>query len=231
VDEAKDIDELVGVAVQTSNLAIDENAERDLDRVAAFGMGLRRAAGGLSIDDPRGLKRRVHAELGGALVRALFGGDRVAMRMAEGALELALTLRSTQSRVSPILEQPYRTRPLARRVIHEFLSLRCSWCAGSGQQEIRAGRAIRPLASARNARLQTCNACGGSGRAAVDKVARRQAIEMQGEGMPRAEFMEQWMPVYTLAAALCDKAIGDLRRPVRHALRDRVHLTAGAGCG
>jgi hypothetical protein len=218
-DERKEIEELLGVASQTSALALSDLREGAIDRVAAFAMALRRSAGGIAVADDRALSRRVDAQLASALWRSAYGQDAGSESMAEGALELALTLRFHMKRLEPLAAEPSRTRPLARRVIHEWIHDRCGACGGSGNQEMLAGRRVKPQTFARNARLVVCAGCDGSGHARPSRRDRRHAIERVGEQLDQVVFDRIWNPVFTFAAYQCDRVAGNLRRPTLRALR------------
>lgn len=225
--EPKEAEELVGVASQTSALAMSDLREGDIDRVAAFGMALRRSAGDAMADDPRAVSRRVDAELARALWRAAYGADQNCISMAEHALALALTLRMHTRLLAPLATEPFRKPLVARRVVHEWINDRCPMCAGSGSQEIRHGRRIRPRGESRNATLTVCAGCGGSGHATPNSHARRHAIEGEGERMDADVFERSWVAVFRFAARHCDLVTGNLRRPTMRALRGKV-LTRGA---
>ncbi|MEI6317430.1 MAG: hypothetical protein WCS09_02870 [Pseudomonadota bacterium] len=219
--EAKDVEELVGTATQTSALALSDLREGDIDRVAAFAMALRRSAGGIAVADDRALSRRVDAQLASALWRAAYGQDEASERMAKGALELALTLRLHTRLLHPLAAEPFRTRPLAARVIREWVHDRCGACGGSGSQEVLAGRRVRPTSFARNARLVSCAGCEGSGHARPNRRDRRHAIERINEQIDMATFDRLWNPIFRFAGYQCDRVAGNVRRPTMRALRGR----------
>jgi hypothetical protein len=226
-DSPKEAEELVGVASQTSALAMSELREGDIDRVAAFGMALRRSAGSVAVADDRAVSRRVDAELARALWRSAYGSDANCVSMAEGALELALTLRMHTRLLQALAAQPFRTRAVAHVVVREWINDRCGMCGGCGMQEIRNGRRIRPRAEFRNVTLTVCAGCGGSGHAQPNQHARRHAIERPGETLDRDAFERQWVPVFRFAARHCDQVTGNLRRPTMRALRGKA-LTKGS---
>lgn len=225
--QPKDAEELVGIASQTSALAMSDLREGDIDRVAAFALALRRSAGGVAVADDRALSRRVDAELARSLWRAAYGADANCVSMAQGALELALTLRLHTRLLHSLAAEPFRIRAVARCVIAEWINDRCGMCGGCGSQEVRHGRRIRPRAESRNATLAVCAGCGGSGHAHPNQHARRHAIERSGECMDRETFERDWTPVFRFAARHCDQVTGNLRRPTMRALRGRG-LTRGA---
>lgn len=225
--DPKEAEELVGVASQTSALAMSDLREGDIDRVAAFGMALRRSAGDMPVSDDRAVSRRVDAELARSLWRAAYGADQNCISMAEHALELALTLRMHTRLLSPLATEPFRSRPLAQRVVKEWINDRCPMCGGCGSQEIHHGRRVRPRAQARNVVLSPCSGCGGSGHAFPNNHARRHAIEVEGERMDHDEFERSWVPVFRFAARHCDMVTGNLRRPTMRALRGKG-LTKGS---
>jgi hypothetical protein len=221
-DDKKEAEELIGVASQTSALALSDLRETDIDRVAAFGMALRRSAGSVTVFDTRAVARRVDAELARALWRAAYGADQNCVSMAEGALELTLTLRMHTARLKPLAAEPFRARALVKRVVHEWIHDRCPECAGSGSQEISGGRRVRPRRHGiRNAKMAVCIACDGSGRAKPKRHERRRSIEREGEGMDQHTFDRLWSPVFQFAAYQCDRVAGNLRRPTMRALRGK----------
>jgi hypothetical protein len=225
--EPKEAEELVGVASQASALAMSELREGDIDRVAAFGMALRRSSGSVAVADDRAVSRRVDAELARALWRAAYGHDQNCVSMAEGALELALTLRLHTRLLHALATEPFRCRAVARCVISEWINDRCGMCGGCGSQEVRHGRRIRPRAESRNATLTVCAGCGGSGHAHPNQHARRHAIERPGERMDHQTFERDWTQVFRFAARHCDHVTGNLRGPTMRALRGKG-LTRGS---
>jgi hypothetical protein len=109
-------------------------------------------------------------------------------------------------------------------VLHEWLSDKCLCCGGSGHQErTRSGVLIRPRGSMqRNAVFAPCGACGGSGRALPDKLARARAL-----GIPLEWYTEggsRWPQRFALAHIWLDAIARRLRRPLTAETGRRIRL-------
>jgi hypothetical protein len=156
----------------------------------------------------------IASELGALLWHARYGRQRNAEpRIAELYVEWLMTRRE----FAYIMDLDVRRAMLeqfAARVLHEWLSDRCVNCGGSGRQErTRNGILIRPRGTMqRNATFAPCGACGGSGMAIPDKVARARAL-----GIPLGWYDDKrspWPRRFELARIWLDVLARRLHRPL-----------------
>lgn len=201
-----DIRELVGVAVNTSALTLKAGHELALDRVAAVGAAALAVQLGADREDVPICAARPLV-YGVALdPRDVLASELIPMlwHIRYGAqfdlVPKAVALFAEWIAYRPAFAEHQDVglrRSFAVRVMHEWLSDRCTACAGSKrQQRSRSGAWIRPLGSMqRNATFRPCTACCGSGRAPV-----RHPERMKTLGLTRAEYDAQhWAQRFTAA--------------------------------
>jgi hypothetical protein len=197
IDEKKpDIQELVGVAVNTSVLRIEESHERALDRIAALGAAQLAVSTGADIENVSiaGTRHVVYgraldvrdvqaAELGGLLWHIRYGGQH---GLIPRAVKLyARWLQQNRRDYEAFIDEEQRAllEKFSARVMHEWLSDRCIACGGSGKLErTRQGGWIRPRGSMqRNATFRVCTSCNGTRRAAISHAERIKWLAMTRE--------------------------------------------------
>lgn len=190
-EERPDIRELVGVAVNTSGLALKEGQEGALDRVAALGAAAMEIASGGDLQglpvaamQPEVYRRSMSmadlmldpgtsdardvlaAELGPLLWHIRYGGQHENLPRAA---RLYTTWLRTRRLFAELADQAHaeQLERFTARVLHEWLSDRCAPCGGSGKLErSKTGSWIRPRGSMqRNATFRVCPACNGTRRA------------------------------------------------------------------
>jgi len=198
--EKRDIRELVGIAVNTSGLTMKVNQERALDRIAALGaaslamrLGVDRedlpiaAAKPLVYGDELDIRDVLAGELAPVLWHVRFGGQ-------YDQVPAAITLFAgwvSHHRLFAEWKAPEHLRlrlAYAERVMHEWLSDKCTACGGSGkQQRSQGGQWIRPQGlMQRNAIFRTCSACQGTRRPPPSPPQRMKAL-----GLTREEYDSQ----------------------------------------
>lgn len=187
-----DIRELVGVAVNTSALTLQENHERALDRVAALGAAALCVTTGADIQlvpvaasrhavygDPLDPRDVIAGELGPMLWHIRYGAQHDLICKA-----IPLYARWLQGRrIFEGFTEPAHVLVLERfsgRVLHEWLSDRCIACGGSGKMErTKTGSWIRPRGSMqRNATFRICTACNGTSRASISHGDRARWLDI-----------------------------------------------------
>lgn len=193
-----DVRELIGTAVNASQLVMRAGAESALERVAALGaaaLAVQLGADRLDLpiaacrDHPPTPENVIAAELGSLLWHIRYGGQFDAVPQAVTLFATWLSGRGKFSKLCQarrILLLP----KLAARALHEWLSDRCVACGGSGKEErTRTGSWVRPRGSMqRNAIFRTCRACHGSRRRLHGDRERARSLGVSNE----AYVAERW---------------------------------------
>lgn len=205
MSERRTLQELIGVAVNSTSLRIEARApggETSLLRVAALGAAVLHVQHGADragvqgkgaplaevVNAPRHEPKpadQVAGELAGVLYHVRYGGQHelLAQAIALFAADLAMRRRfgpeGVLSCLAPEDRQPLLHR-FSERAIHEWLSDRCIACGGSGKLErTESGSWIRPRGMMkRNAVFRTCTVCHGSRRAVPSHSERRKHMQV-----------------------------------------------------
>ena len=184
--------ELVGSAVNSSRLTLEEWPERALDRVAALGAAslavhLGADVQGVPIAGARALVYGAELDprdvLAGELIPVLW---HIRYGAQFGMVPTAINLFADWIAYRPAFseyvgeEHSGIRRRFAERVVHEWLSDRCVSCGGSGKhQRSQTGSWLRPTGTMqRNATFRPCDACHGSRRSPVRHPERMKALEL-----------------------------------------------------
>jgi hypothetical protein len=209
--------EQFGAAVNASALTIDTRAERSLDRVAAMGAAAAHVRAGADIEGvPLVAARSVvqgtapdardvlASELVPILWHIRYGGQHAevprAIRLFAQWIEYRGPFAAYRGHEHHALRIAF-----SARVMHEWLSDRCTSCGGSRkQQRSQSGNWIRPMgAMQRNATFRPCVACQGSGRAPIRHPERTQAL-----GLARDVYDDQgWPQRFTAAMTWLDNLL------------------------
>lgn len=195
--------ELLGVAVNSSTLSMRADSETPLTQVAALGAAALAVQVGADVQgvpiagsralvygeelDPRDV---LVAELAPVLCHIRYGAQYDLLPKAIELFAKWIAYRRIFSEYAGPEHHELRTA-FATRVMHEWLSDKCTYCGGSRKQErSRSGQWIRPRGSMqRNATFRPCDACMGSGRAAVRPPERMKML-----GLTREQYEQQRWP-------------------------------------
>lgn len=213
--ERRDIMEVVGVAIGSSDLSSSETRERHVDMVAAVG-----AASGRLHYGNAGLPT-----VASAMRPTASGADQIAAELAPMLWHLkAGGQEQTALRVAGIFAGWMRCKPdfaamhpqivqaFAMRVVQEWCRTGCVRCRGAGVLEVdrRLGK-VAPKSHARNARLVQCDLCFGSRRATPNHVDRAAWL-----GVTREVYdQEKWYRRFTVGLVWLDQIARRLRRPLQ----------------
>lgn len=196
------IRELIGTAVNASRLEVRAGHESPLERIAALGAAGLAVRYGADIEDVPiaaakplvyGTEPDPRDVLAGDLVPMLFHiryGDQHGM--VPKAIELFARWIAYRPAFAQYQGEAQRLLgSFAERVLHEWLSDRCTSCGGSGKhQRSQSGKWLKPWGSMqRNATFRPCGACNGSRRATVRHPERMRAL-----GLTREQYEEQRWP-------------------------------------
>lgn len=214
--------EMYAVAVQSSSLVLRERGEQALDRVGAMGMAAASIAFGdqdaripvasVRVCPTPSPERTRAAALAPALWRLVAEPrniDHVARQFAEW-----MTLQRRFMDWAPSDAYAERLVPFARRVLHEWLHLRCQACGGSGRLQLTAHGAVRTLGqNVRNAKFIQCRTCHATGHALM-----RPAEQAHALGLSLAVFEAAgWSRHFMVARGWLDRL---KHRPTRHLRRE-----------
>lgn len=174
--------ERYGVAVNSPNL--EEGHALDVMTAAGF------AAAELERQAPDAIGL-IEARLAPLLWRAKYGRDGVATMGAVALLTGWLLHRPFLAEIEYV--RPGMTRIVSARALHEWLSSRCSWCGGTGWQEVtRSGKRVRASRGVRNANLAICGTCKGTGRLRTTWIERCRALTTAAWEVDRGEYVRLW---------------------------------------
>jgi len=206
-----DLREQLGIAMNSSTLALQRsNQETPLTRIAAMGAAALAVKLGADVQNVpiAGTKAMVYgkplderdvivAELAPTLWHIRYGGQ---VNAVPRAIELFTQWLGTK-RIFDEYTKPGQEALLGAftaRVMHEWLSDKCTHCGGSRKQErSKTGQWIKPRGSMqRNATYRPCTACSGSGRSAIRHPERTKVL-----GLTREQYELQHWP-HRFAAAL-----------------------------
>jgi hypothetical protein len=169
-----DLREQIGTAVNASSLAMRDEAETAIDRVAALGaaalavtVGADRhdVAIGACQDVAFSQENALAGELASLLWHIRYGAQFDALPTAIVLFATWLSGRGKYAKLEPERRMVLMPK-LATRAMHEWLSDRCVACGGSGKEErTRSGSWVKPKGSMqRNAVFRVCRVCHGSKR-------------------------------------------------------------------
>lgn len=197
-EERRTMQEQLGSALNASVLTIagrSPNVETPLQQVAALGgamlqihHGADRGGRGLAetVADP-GHRVDPQDALAAKLVSNLFR-IRNARRheLVPSTIAMFCAWMTYRGRFNALPDAATVLPKFAARVLHEWLSDKCTRCGGSGRLELMGdGKAVRGRGRMqRNAMFVTCTGrigCGGSGRQVPSHTARRMALGMSME--------------------------------------------------
>lgn len=205
--------ERYGVAINASSL--EDNGALEFLGAAGYAR-LELEAGA---PDERAL---IEARLAPLLWRARYGRDGIA---TIGAIHL---FRSWLLQY-PWISEVERVRDgmallVSSRLLHEWLTSRCTWCGGTGWQEMRDGMRVRADRGVRNVRLALCITCKGSGRKRTGKHERARAISRADAWhVERREFVFIWLRLFSHALEELHRISGLVAGPLQKAMaRDTV---------
>jgi hypothetical protein len=204
--------ERYGIAVNSSSLEPREG-DSPIDTIGAAGFARIELEG-----QARNEAERIEARMAPLLWRAKYGRDAVATRDAADLLFAWLQLYPFVVEVD--LVRPGQARIFSSRVLHEWLTSRCTWCGGTGWQErTRTGKRIRPTGQSRNAKLIICSACRGSGRLRTSPIERCKALSSPGAWrVDRGEYVRLWARLFSLTLARVQWISKAPRGPLQSAL-------------
>jgi hypothetical protein len=190
-----DLRELVGVALNSSTLTMQRsNQETPLTRIAAMGAAALAVKLGADVENVPiagsqgdGLRQAAGSSRragGGALTAAVAHPVRRPNAVPR-AVELFTLWLAPSALLSntPSLGHEALIGAFTARVMHEWLSDKCSYCGGSKKQErSKIGQWIKPQGSMqRNATFRPCTACSGSGRSAIRHPDRTKLLGLTRE--------------------------------------------------
>lgn len=232
--------EQVGIAVNSSSLALDPLAERAIEKVAALGAaaahvacgadlaGLTLAAAQLDVYresasmadlmlDPGtpDVRDQIAGELGPMLIHVREGAQLGLVPSAVVLFARWLKHRRLFAGVDPV-----KLERFSARVLDEWLSDRCVACGGSGKLErTRAGGWIRPRGSMqRNATFRPCTGCQGSGRAMASHGGRARGLDLSMEQYES----DRWSQKFNAATMWLSTLVhGRMKRPLTNQLERR----------
>ena len=214
--------EQYAVATQASSLVLREKGEQSLDRIGAMGMAAASIAWGdqdarvpvasVRICPTPTPERTRAAHLAPALWRLLAEPHDL-----ERVAELFAIWMTGQRRFmdwAPSEAYAGRLVPFARRVLFEWLNLRCGACGGSGRLQLTPHGAVRTLGqNVRNAKFIQCRTCHGTGHSLM-----RPAEQAQSLGIPIALFEAAgWSRHFMVARGWLDRL---KHRPTQHLRRE-----------
>lgn len=213
--ERPDLRELVGIAVNSSQLSTRSDGETPLTRIAAVGAASLAVQVSADLDDvpiaaslavaygaPMDPRDVLAGELSPMLWHIRYGGQ---FDLVPRAIELFSQWIAGKRIFEDFAGAEHQAvrHAFAARAVHEWLSDRCTYCAGSKKQErSKTGQWIKPRGSMqRNATFRPCVACSGSGRAAVSHPERIKAMK-PALVLTREDYEGQrWMQRFNAAQA------------------------------
>ena len=213
--ERRDIMEVVGVAIGSSDLSSSDVRERHVDVVAAVGAASARLhygnqgmpIAGSIMRPTASVADQIAAELAPMLWHLKAGGqEQTALRVA-GTFSGWMRCKPDYAAMHPEI-----VRLFAMRVVQEWCRSKCTKCRGSGVLELdrRLGK-VAPRSHARNTRFVTCDVCQGSRRATPSHQERATWI-----GITRETYdSEKWWKRFTMALVWLDQIARRLRRPLQ----------------
>jgi hypothetical protein len=211
--ERPGLGERYGIAVNASRLEIEVGHDAALDRICEMAyarIGMSAAAEGAS--------DAMASELAPWLWRAAYGRDRgTAVGKACSGFSSWLMLRPYFAEID-MVDRGIVQR-FAQAVVHEWLTLRCQACGGSGWEEITArGQRARPSGRSRNAPKAICSRCRGSGKPKPAHKLRIRVLSSTHRKVGDGEYEKLWRRQFSLGHAWLKK-ISERPRDHLHAIR------------
>lgn len=214
--EKRDIMELYGVAIGSSDLSSSPLRAKHVDLIAAAGaasnrlhlgdQGLPIAAASLK---PRGSEAdKIAADLAPMLWHLKAGGQEQTIARVAKKFTAWVELKNefTDPEIRALAGR------FAAQVVHEWLSSRCARCRGSGKLELdrRKGK-VAPRTHARNTRFVPCDTCNATGLGLPNHQQRATFL-----GIDRAVYDEKgWWQRFRKGLLWLDLIARRLRRPLQ----------------
>jgi hypothetical protein len=206
--------ERYGVAVTASKLEIEVGKESSLDRICE--MGYARIEMSAQAKDEAA---RIAGELAPWLWSAAYGSFRATSRV-EACTRFTswLLLRPYMAEINQV--DRGIVQRFAECVVHEWLSLRCKACGGSGWQGVTdSGKRVHAASLGRSCVKAICLQCRGSGRPPSSPKLRIRSLSSPARKVGDGEYDKLWRRQFSLGHAAL-KEISERPRDHLRAMRE-----------